>query len=71
VADGEGRHGILPHATADKINPYLPLNAGSAVATSTFGFGAHLAPWTGFAVFSGYTVAVIATAAVGLKRRDA
>ena len=40
---------ILPHSTADAINPYLPLNAGSAVATSTFDPGPHLAPWTGFA----------------------
>jgi ABC-2 type transport system permease protein len=62
---------ILPHTTADAINPYLPLNAGSAVATSTFDPGAHLAPWTGFAVFCGYAVAVIAAAAVGLLRRDA
>ena len=66
-----GITGILPHATADAINPYLPLNAGSAVATSTFEFGTHLAPWTGFAVFCGYAIAVIAAAAVGLVRRDA
>jgi ABC-2 type transport system permease protein len=66
-----GITGILPHATADKINPYLPLNAGSAVATSTFDFGAHLAPWTGFAVFCAYTAVVIAAAAVALRRRDA
>ena len=66
-----GITGILPHATADAINPYLPLNAGSAVATSTFDFGTHLAPWTGFAVFCGYTLIVIAAAAIGLVRRDA
>jgi ABC-2 type transport system permease protein len=66
-----GVTGILPHATADAINPYLPLNAGSAVATSTFGDGTHLAPWTGFAVFCGYAVIAIAAAAVGLLRRDA
>jgi ABC-2 type transport system permease protein len=62
---------ILPHTTADSINPYLPLNAGSAVATSTFDPSPHLAPWTGFAVFCGYAAAVIAAAAVGLVRRDA
>jgi ABC-type transport system involved in multi-copper enzyme maturation permease subunit len=61
---------ILPHSTADAINPYLPLNAGTAVATSTFDFGTHLAPWTGFAVFCGYTAVVIAAAAIGLSRRD-
>ena len=42
---------ILPRATSDAINPYLPLNAGSAVATSTFDPGTHLSPWGGFAVF--------------------
>jgi ABC-type transport system involved in multi-copper enzyme maturation permease subunit len=62
---------ILPHTTADAINPYLPLNAGTAVATSTFDPGSHLSPWTGFAVFSGYTLLVIAAAAIGLLRRDA
>jgi ABC-2 type transport system permease protein len=63
---------ILPHSTADAINPYLPLNAGTAVATSTFELGhTHLAPWTGFAVFCGYTAIVIAAAAIGLTRRDA
>jgi hypothetical protein len=62
---------ILPRTTSDAINPYLPLNAGTAVATSTFDPSPHLAPWTGFAVFCGYALAVIAAAAVGLLRRDA
>ena len=62
---------ILPQSTSDAINPYLPLNAGTAVATSTFDPGPHLAPWTGFAVFCGYAVVIIAAAAVGLRRRDA
>src|SRR3954454_12668593 len=62
---------ILPHATADTINPYLPLNAGSAVATSTFDLGTHLSPWGGFAVFCVYGVIAVAAAAVGLLRRDA
>ncbi|MEA2293394.1 MAG: type transport system permease protein [Solirubrobacteraceae bacterium] len=65
-----GITGILPQSTADAINPYLPLNAGSAVATSTFD-GSHLAPWAGFAVFCGYALAVIAAAAVAMVRRDA
>ena len=62
--------GILPQSTADAISPYLPLNAGTAVATSTFD-GPHLAPWTGFAVFCGYALVVIGAAAAGLRRRDA
>jgi ABC-2 type transport system permease protein len=62
---------LLPAATRDAINPYLPLNAGSAVATSTFEDGHHLAPWVGFAVFCAYTVVVLGAAAVQLVRRDA
>ena len=40
---------ILPSELGDAINPYLPLSAGFAVATSTFETSHHLAPWTGFA----------------------
>ena len=58
-------------STADAINPYLPLNAGFAVATSTFENSHHLAPWTGFAVFCGYAALAVAAAAIGLLRRDA
>jgi ABC-type transport system involved in multi-copper enzyme maturation permease subunit len=62
---------ILPHSTSQSINPYLPLNAGTAVATSTFDPGRHLAPWTGFGVFCAYTAVVILAATIGLVRRDA
>jgi ABC-2 type transport system permease protein len=62
---------LLPASTADAFNPYLPLNAGFAVATSTFENSHHLAPWAGFAVFAGYAVIVVAAAAAGLLRRDA
>jgi ABC-2 type transport system permease protein len=62
---------ILPAATSNAINPYLPLTAGTAIATSTFENSHHLAPWTGFAVFCGYTAVALAAAAVGLLRRDA
>ena len=62
---------ILPASTAEKISPYLPLNAGTTVATSTFDNSHHLGTWAGFALFCGYALAVIAAAAVGLMRRDA
>jgi ABC-2 type transport system permease protein len=62
---------LLPHKTADAVNPYLPLNAGTSVATSVFENSHHLAPWTGFAVFCGYTAVVIVAAGVQLIRRDA
>lgn len=62
---------LLPHTVADSVNPYLPLNAGFTVATSTFEDSHHLSPWGGFAVFCGYTAIVIAAAAVRMVRRDA
>jgi ABC-2 type transport system permease protein len=62
---------ILPASVGDSINPYLPLNAGFAIATSTFEDSHHLSPWGGFAVFCGYAAVAVAAAAVGLIRRDA
>jgi ABC-type transport system involved in multi-copper enzyme maturation permease subunit len=62
---------LLPHSLNQSISQYLPLNAGFAVATSTFDPGPHLAPWTGFAVFCGYAAIAVGAAVVGLLRRDA
>jgi ABC-2 type transport system permease protein len=62
---------ILPATTGDAINPYLPLNAGSAVATVVWESPHHLSPWGGFAVFCGYTALLLLVAAVLLVRRDA
>ena len=55
----------------DAISPYLPLNAGFTVTTSTFEDPHHLSTWGGFAVFCVYAAVVIAAAAVQLVRRDA
>jgi ABC-type transport system involved in multi-copper enzyme maturation permease subunit len=41
------------------------------VLTSTFDNPHHLSTWGGFAVFCGYTLVIIAAAAVRLARRDA
>jgi ABC-type transport system involved in multi-copper enzyme maturation permease subunit len=62
---------LLPASTGDAISPYLPLNAGTTVATSTFDNPHHLSTWGGFAVFCGYAAVIIAIAAVRLARRDA
>jgi ABC-2 type transport system permease protein len=62
---------LLPHTVGDAVNPYLPLNAGFTVATSTFEDGHHLSTWGGFAVFCAYTAIVVGAAAVQLVRRDA
>jgi ABC-2 type transport system permease protein len=67
-----GIFGILPSSISDSINPYLPLNAGITVATSTFEAGSHhLSPWGGFALFCGYAAVAVIAAAIGLMRRDA
>ena len=62
---------LLPASTGDAISPYLPLNAGTTVASSTFDNPHHLSTWGGFAVFCGYTAVIIAAAAVRLARADA
>jgi ABC-2 type transport system permease protein len=62
---------LLPGTLGDSISPYLPLNAGTTVATSTFENPHHLSTWGGFAVFCAYTALVIAAGAVSLARRDA
>ncbi|MCW3041072.1 MAG: transporter permease subunit [Solirubrobacterales bacterium] len=62
---------LLPASVGDSVNPYLPLNAGFTVTTSTFEDPHHLSTWGGFAVFCAYTVVVIAVAAVRMVRRDA
>ena len=62
---------ILPQSLTDAIWPYLPLNAGTTVATSTFDSGHHLGTWTGFALFCGYAAIALGAGAVCLVRRDA
>jgi ABC-2 type transport system permease protein len=60
----------LPELWANRINKWLPSNAGQAIMS----FGSDstvLSPWRGFAVFVGYAVAAIIAAAVLLRRRDA
>lgn len=61
---------ILPSTTANAIHPYLPSNAGGGVAQALLDPN-MFSPWGGFALFCGYTVAVIAIAAALLLRRDA
>jgi ABC-2 type transport system permease protein len=61
---------LLPHAWNNTVGPYLPSNAGMAVMSVSRTAGT-LAPATGLAVFAGYIIAMFATAAILLKRRDA
>lgn len=62
---------ILPASMSDSIWPYLPLNAGTTVATSTFDTSHHLGTWAGFALFCGYGALALAGGAISLMRRDA
>jgi ABC-2 type transport system permease protein len=62
---------ILPTNLSDAVMPYLPLNAGTGVATYRFDNSHHLSPWGGFALFCGYTLVVLVGASITLMRRDA
>jgi ABC-type transport system involved in multi-copper enzyme maturation permease subunit len=66
-----GISAILPSSLNDAVSPYLPLNAGTTVASHTFDSAHHLSTWGGFALFCGYAVVALAGAAVVLLRRDA
>ncbi|MEA2147782.1 MAG: type transport system permease protein [Solirubrobacteraceae bacterium] len=66
-----GISAILPSSVNDAISPYLPLNAGTTIASHTFDNSHHLSPWGGFALFCGYAALAVLAAAVTLKRRDA
>jgi ABC-2 type transport system permease protein len=62
---------ILPTNIGNAVSPYLPLNAGTGVATHHFDNSHHLSPWGGFALFCGYTLVILLGAAITLMRRDA
>ncbi|HWE15298.1 MAG TPA: ABC transporter permease [Solirubrobacteraceae bacterium] len=66
-----GISAILPTSVNNAISPYLPLNAGTTVASHTFDNPNHLAVWAGFALFCGYALVAIVGAAISLLRRDA
>ncbi|MEO5723276.1 MAG: ABC transporter permease subunit [Ilumatobacteraceae bacterium] len=60
----------LPQTWGDRINKWLPSNAGQALMS--FGSdNASLSPWRGFIVFCVYAVVAVAVAAALLNRRDA
>jgi ABC-type transport system involved in multi-copper enzyme maturation permease subunit len=60
---------VLPASWHDAISPYLPSNAGQAIMSITPD-PTVLSPWSGLALFAGYTAATLVTAAVLLRRRD-
>ena len=60
----------LPTTWANRINKFLPSNAGQALLGG-FSDTTQMTPWRGFALFCGYAALAVAVAAVLLKRRDA
>jgi ABC-2 type transport system permease protein len=61
---------VLPSSWDNAISPYLPSNAGQAIMGVNDRGAAMLGPWTGLALFAGYTAVTIAIAAILLRRRD-
>ncbi len=66
-----GISAILPSSLNDSISPYLPLNAGTTIASHSFDNSHHLSAWGGFALFCGYALIAVIGAAITLLRRDA
>ncbi|MQY02370.1 ABC transporter permease subunit [Actinomadura macrotermitis] len=62
--------GFLPGEWGATLNKYLPSNAGGAILAPTQ-TGTTLAPWTGLAYFTLYTLVVLAVAVVLFESRDA
>jgi ABC-type transport system involved in multi-copper enzyme maturation permease subunit len=60
----------LPAPWSGDIGRYLPGDAGLALSGVGFGPGTPLAPWTGFLVFCGWTLALLAVATWLFDRRD-
>jgi ABC-2 type transport system permease protein len=60
----------LPGSWATDIYKYLPSSAGQAVFAPHSNPGT-MDPWTGFALFCGYTAVAVLAAAWALRRRDA
>jgi ABC-2 type transport system permease protein len=61
--------GLLPSSISNAISPYLPAKAGEAIMDITHKANT-LSPWAGLAVLAAWTAALIAIAAVQLRRRD-
>jgi ABC-type transport system involved in multi-copper enzyme maturation permease subunit len=65
-----GISAILPASVNDSISPYLPLNAGTTIASHSFDNSHHLSAWGGFALFCGYALVAMIGASISLMRRD-
>ena len=59
---------VLPLSWNNAASPYLPLQAGEAIMSTTS--GNHLSPWAGLGLLCGYAASALAVASVLLVRRD-
>jgi ABC-2 type transport system permease protein len=59
---------VLPLSWNNAASPYLPLQAGEAIMSTTP--GNHLSPWVGLGLLGGYAAAAFAIASVLLVKRD-
>jgi hypothetical protein len=59
---------VLPASWNDAASPYLPLEAGEAIMSTTSGH--HLSPWVGLGVLCAYAAGALALASILLVRRD-
>ena len=66
-----GISAILPASVNDSISPYLPVNAGTTIASHRFDSPHHLTTWGGFGLFCAYAAVAVLGAVISLKRRDA
>jgi ABC-2 type transport system permease protein len=66
-----GISAILPSSVNNAISPYLPLNAGTTVASHSFDNPQHLTTWGGFGLFCAYAALAALLGAITLLRRDA
>ncbi len=62
---------LLPGKAGEYIHAYLPTEAGLLIGQATQSPDDLLSPWQGFGVFCLWTAALLALAAVLLRRRDA
>lgn len=69
---------LIPWAPLEAISPYLPATAGNRLVTSdvmgavtTTSTNATLSPWQGYGVLVAWVLALLAVAAVRLRRKDA
>jgi ABC-2 type transport system permease protein len=63
--------GLLPDSWGHHVNAYMPTNAGQLILQPHQAPDDLLSPWQGLGVFTGWTVLLLAVAAVLFRTRDA